>query len=194
MMTFNRLWRHAVRILALAAATTACGGESQPPREPQMQSSPQPVNEILRIEDDTKFAIAMSDLVFAREQATGYAQLTPAERVVFCLDGLEREVNNGGFAQFFENSAGDHAMDTIEALKTLGAAQMAALVADAVSVFPEGRPATDRERRQEQLARLDPQAKAKLDQLDDAFYKYPENLAALERQYVRAHQDQFRMP
>ena len=159
-----------------------------------MQSSLQSVIEILRIEDDTKFAIAMSDLVFAREQAAGYAQLTPAERVVYCLDGVEREVNNGGFAQFFENSAGDHALDTIDALKTLGAPRMAALVSDAVSVFPNGRPAEDRERRQEQLARLDEQAKAKLDQLDAAFQEYPENLAALERQYVRAHQDQFRMP
>jgi hypothetical protein len=185
----------ALIIGLLSAALTACGsGETQPPGQPQGQPSLRSVNEILQIEDDTKFAIAMSDLVFAREQAAGYAQLTPAERVVLCLDGLEREVNNGGFAQFFENSAGDHAMDTIEALKTLGASQMAAMVSDAVSVFPENRPASDRDRRQEQLARLDPQARARLDELDSAFYKYPENLAALERKYVRAHQDQFRMP
>ena len=68
------------------------------------------------------------------------------------------------------------------------------MVSDAVSVFPDSRPAADRDRRQEQLARLEPQARARLDELDSAFYKYPENLAALERTYVRAHQDQFRMP
>lgn len=103
-------------------------------------------------------------------------------------------MNNGGFAQFFENSAGDHAMETIEALRTLGAPRVAALVSEAVSVFPDGRPATDRERRQQQLDRLAPQARATLDRLDNAFYEYPENLTALERAYVRAHQDEFRMP
>lgn len=112
---------------------------------------------------------------------------------MFCLDALEREVNNGGFAQFFENSAGDHARETIEALRTLGAPRVARLVAEAVAVFPDG-PAPDRERRRRQLDRLDDRARAKLDQLDGAFYAYPENLTALERRYVRNHQGQFPMP
>jgi hypothetical protein len=153
-----------------------------------------PVAEILAMTDDTEFAIAMSDLVFAREATVGYQQLTAAERVVFCLDQLEREVNNGGFEQFFENSSGDHALDTIEALRTLGATATAALVAEAVRVFPQGRPATDRAERQRQVARLDEQARATLDRLDGAFYDSPESLVALERRYVRDHQDQFPSP
>jgi len=178
--------------LAVCAVATGCGNGETGAR--QVLPTTRPVAEIVAIADDTKFAIAMSDLVFAREATAGYEQLTPAERVVFCLDQLEREVNNGGFAQFFENSSGDHAMDTIEALRVLGAPTMAALVAEAVSVFPQGWPATDREDRQRQLAALDTQARATLDRLDEAFFAYPENLAALERRYVRAHQDQFRTP
>lgn len=192
--------RLATWFLTLVTTTTGCpqpgsggsgGGEG---RSDLPSLTPRPVAEVLQIADDTQFAIAMSDRVFAREQAVGYEQLTPAERVVFCLDGLEREVNNGGFSQFFENSAGDHALETVEALRTLGAPRVAALVAQAVAVFPAGRPATDRERRQQQLAQLDDRARAKLDQLDNAFFEYPEHLAALERRYVRSHQDQFRMP
>ena len=181
-------------LLALATATTSCGKDTQPASKATILPEPQPIADILEIENDTEFAIAMSNLVFARAAAVGYEQLSTAERVIFCVDGLEREVNNGGFAQFFENSAGDHAMDTIESLRALGAPKMAALVAEAVRVFPQGRPATDRERRQQQLDQLDEEAKTRLDQLDGAFYEYPENLAVLERQYVRTHQDQFRMP
>lgn len=180
-------------LLTLAAATMGCRGAEEGARRDVPMPTPRPVAEILQIEDDTEFAIAMSDLVFSREAAVGYQQLTPPERVVFCLDALEREVNNGGFAQFFENSAGDHALETIEALRTLGAPRVGRLVAEAVAVFPDG-PAPDRERRRRQLDRLDDRARAKLDQLDGAFYAYPENLTALERRYVRSHQEQFHMP
>ena len=131
--------RSSTWLLALAAATTSCGGAEEGARRDVQVPTPRPVAEILLIEDDTKFAIAMSDLVFSREAAVGYQRLTPPERVVFCLDGLEREVNNGGFAQFLENSAGDHALETIEALRTLGAPRVAGLVAEAVAVFPEWR-------------------------------------------------------
>lgn len=181
-------------LLALATASASCSKDTKPAGGLPKLPDPQPVADVLKIGDDTEFAIGMSTLVFAREAAVGYEQLSEAERVIFCIDGLEREVNNGGFLQFFENSAGDHAMDTIEGLRTLGAPRIAALVAEAVSVFPGGRPATDRERRQGQVEQLGDAAKAKLDQLDGAFFEYPENLAALERQYVRAHEDQFRTP
>lgn len=181
-------------LLALSAATMSCRGAEKGARRDLQLPTPRPVAEILQIEDDTKFAIAMSDLVVSREAAVGYQQLTSPERVVLCLDALEREVNNGGFAQFFENSAGDHALETIEALRTLGAPRVAGLVAEAVAVFPDGGPATDRERRQRQVEQLDDRARAKLDQLDGAFQDYPERLTVLERQYVRDHQEQFNMP
>jgi len=183
-------------LLALAAATTGCGGsETQKGARVNLDLPvPRPVAEILQLADDTEFAIGMSELVFAREAAVGYQRLTPPEQVVFCLDGLEREVNNGGFAQFFGNSSGDHALETVEALRTLGAPQVAALVARAVAVFPDGRPDPDRERRQQQLDRLDQRALATLGELDTAFFEYPENLAALERAYVSSHQQQFLNP
>jgi len=180
--------------LLLGLAGTSCDQDTRRAGSSSMVPEPRPVAEILQIEDETQFAIALSNLVFAREAAVGYAQLSIPERVVFCVDGLEREVNNGGFAQFFENSAGDHALDTIDGLRALGAPKLAALVTEAVRMFPQGRPATDRERRQRQLDQLDQAARDRLDQLDTAFYQSPENLAALERAYVRAHQDQFRMP
>jgi hypothetical protein len=97
--------------------------------------------------DNTEFAIAMSDLVFARHEAVGFAIMSVAEQTVYCVDCLEREVNNGGFDQFFVNSSGDTSLETITALKRVGADHTADLVRRAVLVFPNGHPSPDRNTR-----------------------------------------------
>jgi hypothetical protein len=185
---------YAMWFLALSALSTRSGYAFQLPSKAVTMAGPQSIVEILSIQDDTKFAIALGTLVTDREAAVGYEHLSTAERVIYCVDGLEREVNNGGFLQFFDNAAGDHAMDTIESLRSLGAPKTAALVIKAVGVFPHGRPAVDRARRQQQAERLGEEVETMLDQLDAAFNKYPEDLTGLERKYVREHQDQFHRP
>ena len=143
------------------------------------------VDDALAKVDDTAFAIDMSNLVFARHEAVGFMALTEAEQTVYCLDALEREVNNGGFDQFFFNSSGDTAMETVTPLERLGANQTAGLVRRAVGVFPGGRPSADRDAREPDGGEL-------WSQLTDAFYEYRDNLTALERAYVQAHRGEFR--
>jgi hypothetical protein len=150
------------------------------------------VDDALGKADDTRFAIDMSNLVFARYEQAGFAGLTEAEQTVYCLDALEREVNNGGFDQFFFNSSGNTAMETVTALERLGAKHTAALVQRAAGVFPDGRPAADRDERETQMEALPESARELWSQLDDDFYEYRDNLTALERAYVRAHRGEFR--
>jgi uncharacterized protein DUF4375 len=191
------LMPYAIWLLALSAATaitTRSGYALQLPSKAATMAEPQSIDEILSIQDDTKFAIALSTLVGDREEAVGYEHLSTAERVIYCVDGLEREVNNGGFLQFFDNAAGDHAMDTIESLRILGAPKTVALVVKAVGVFPHGRPAADRARRQQQTEQLGEEVETMFEQLDAAFNKYPEDLTGLERKYVGDHQVQFHRP
>jgi hypothetical protein len=149
------------------------------------------VDDALASADDTAFAIAMSNLVFARHESAGFEALTEAEQTVYCLDALEREVNNGGFEQFFFNSSGDTALETVAALERLGAAHTAGLVRRAVSVFPPGRPAADRDEREKQLAALPENTRDAWRALDEAFLEYRDNLVALERKYVVAHRHDF---
>jgi len=155
---------------------------------------PHSVDEALGHASDNDFAIAMSNLLFDREAAVGYEALTPSEQVVFCLDGLEREVNNGGFHQFFLNSSGDHSLATPPALRALGAVRVAAIVEQALAVFPAGRPAQEPSRRRAQVEALGESQLGDLERLDAAFRKYPEPLAELERRYVRAHRNEFLVP
>lgn len=50
----------------------------------------------------------------------GYGSLSHVQRVVYCAFLFDAEVCNGGLMQFFANSSGDHAVDTLAALAELG--------------------------------------------------------------------------
>src|SRR5260370_6308697 len=98
------------------------------------------------------------------------------------IEGLEDEVNNGGFDQFFYNSAGDHTEETIKALQTIGAYKVAEIVKRAAVMFPGGMPPTERFRRQDVLLSMSPEADV-FDELDGEFYGYPDDLSALIAKY-----------
>ncbi len=150
------------------------------------------IDDVLAIDDPTSFAIALSNLVFPRWDRDGYEALTQPERVAYCVDALEREVNNGGFQQFFANSSGDTASDTLAALEALGAAGAADLVRRAIAVFPNAQPPVDREQRLDLLEQLPGEAADTWSQLDGEFCRYPDDLPALLRQYVGQHRTGFR--
>ena len=150
------------------------------------------IDDVLAKEDGTQFAIALSDLVFPRCDRDGFAALTPAEKVAYCVDALEREVNNGGFDQFFWNSSGDTAHETHAALLEIGAGEAAALLREAIEVFPAGKVPANREEREKLLESLPQSAREKWGALDGRFYEYPDDLTALMRRYVEAHAADFR--
>jgi len=54
-----------------------------------------------------------------------FSELSPSERVFILIWDLEAEVNNGGFNQFFFNSAGDRASATPAALRAIGRSRSA---------------------------------------------------------------------
>ena len=108
------------------------------------------------------------------------------DEVVDLIDALEGEVNNGGFHQYFYNSAGDRTAETIQALEIIGALKMAQIVKKAGQKFPSG-PPKDRFERQAILLRLDPNVAAFRD-LDEEFYDYPDKLADLLAKYRSSSQ------
>jgi hypothetical protein len=60
------------------------------------------------------------NFVLERKQSVGFEGLTTPQRIVYCGIQFDSEVCNGGILQFFGNSSGDHAADTLEALGVLG--------------------------------------------------------------------------
>jgi len=152
------------------------------------------IGEILAIEDGVEFAIALGNLVGRRAYTLGFAALSTAERVAFCVDELEREVTSGGFHQYFVNAGGNYAREAQAALVTIGAPAMAALLARAMDHFPSPGPPADQEARCALVEAMGDEAFESFAPLDDAFCAYPEDLGALMRTYAAAHRADFHPP
>ena len=110
-----------------------------------------------------------------------------------CVYELEREVNNGGLHQFFTNSPGQYARETIQALTAIGATSMASITREAVGLaFGDIPVPSDQD---ERAAVLDAGGEAmyeKLQELDGRFYEYPDNLTELLFAYVQENRESIR--
>jgi len=110
-----------------------------------------------------------------------FQALNEKERVAYCIHRLEAEVNNGGFHQFFSNSTGQFAPETLEALAAIGAVKTRTLLERAISIaYPSGCP----EDRTEHQAKLEEEVEEKLYELDLKFYLYEDDLGSLVNQYL----------
>ena len=116
------------------------------------------------------------------------AELSTEERHFVCVWQLEAEVNNGGFHQYYFNSAGDLALDTAEAFDAIGARHTAQIVRGANAVFPDG-PPRDRDARQSALDGLPDDAFV---EFDDRFLAYEEDLSSLLYAYVQSNRRSIR--
>ena len=134
----------------------------------------------------------VSDEVFARYSTLPNEQVQEPERFIFlCVWELEAQVNNGGFDQYYFNDTGCRAMDAVKALTALGTDRMANLVREANGLFGPTGPSLDRKTRQEQLMALPQSSNDRLNELDAEFYKYPDKLDRLLKDFVCRHRETF---
>jgi hypothetical protein len=133
----------------------------------------------------------ISDSIFERYWKLGYEHLTQPQKVFLCIWGLEAEVNNGGFDQFYFNGQGNHAVDIVTSLQAIGAMHTAGLVKATNDLFGPSGPSVDRYKRQEQLFGLSVEATKKMAASDEEFYKYKDNLEELLEAYVIKHSESF---
>jgi hypothetical protein len=93
-------------------------------------------------------------------------------------------VNNGGFTQYYFNSTGDLAQFAPTALDTIGATETAKVVRRANALFGPSGPPSDRSLRQDQLEALVQTHEEFFEELDQAFYAYPDDISALLIAYL----------
>ena len=105
-------------------------------------------------------------VAFGRLSPVDPADLTHAQRCLLALGGLRAEVNNGGFHQYFFNSAGGLVADAVDAAEAAGVTKLALLIRRALDLLDVRDPA-DRRARQDSLDDLDPEQFA---DLDHAYY------------------------
>jgi hypothetical protein len=151
-------------------------------RRPTAVGSAEKVRPLVKKDQPDLFKVC--DFVFHRYAKLGYDKLTTPEKVFVCVWGLDGEVNNGGFDQYYFNSSGDHALDAEESLTAIGAKQTAQLVEQANALFGASGPSPDRAARQLQLDALGEARTKKMNEIDEEFMKSKDNLEELLRAYV----------
>src|SRR5262249_6314864 len=104
---------------------------------------------------------------------------------------LDAQVCNGGFAQYFVNSSGDHAHDTLQALAVVGATNTENILRRAMECFGPDGPSRDREERHDQVATLSEESLAWMDGLDKEYYARTDGLNEKLLSYVLAHAEHF---
>jgi hypothetical protein len=124
---------------------------------------------------------------------TDCLSLSRPERVFRAIWQLEAEVNSGGFHQYFLNSTGSLARETVDALRAIGADSMAGVVERAIEVIGYEHLESD-DARTSKLASAGPGTLEKLDELDQAFYAYPDDLTGLLYKYVSKHAGEMAVP
>lgn len=122
------------------------------------------------------------------EYGEDVGKLNEHERVFFVAQILEQEVNNGGFSQFFYNSSGDFSNEVVDVFVKIGALKTAEICRKALAVFG-GKVPTDRNEREEMFDDLD--CDDILNECDDAFYDYEDDLEALNYAYIMKHREFF---
>jgi hypothetical protein len=124
------------------------------------------------------------DAAFRRYETTPLPDLSEVEQTVMLVWSLRGEVGNGGFDQFYFNSSGDYAAETVRALETIGAKQTAALVSEGNRLFPTQPVPTDRERRIAELDTFSDSVTDTWDRLERVFYTDPDRLDELVVAYL----------
>lgn len=106
-------------------------------------------------------------------------ELTEPQKVFYFNQTLEREVNNGGFDQYFTNSGSENAYETIASLKAIEANITANILQRAIDLV---------------LGLVEKNEEISYetwDKLDNEFYNYEDNLNVLNIEYIKKYKEFF---
>lgn len=109
---------------------------------------------------------------------------------LFSLDWCQKEVRNGGFSQFFENSTGMLAPEALQGFKMIGATSYAKVLEEAIRLLPGRRALRSRLFRYLQSRFL---SSERLDALESRFYDLlkSDDLEKYRGGYVRENPGEF---
>ena len=135
-------------------------------------------------------------LVVAFEQAldqksAAEKSLTPEEQVVLAVEALEREVNNGGYSQFFTNSSVEHCPNIVMSLEQIGCPETADITKRALNVLNV--PRLSAETIQASMATESDARDEALSECDDLYYDSGENIADRLFAFIKANKSAIKL-
>jgi uncharacterized protein DUF4375 len=115
--------------------------------------------------------------------------------MVFASTWLAREVQTGGFRQFFINSAGDFWRDILEGLTAIGDQEGESMFRQTLSIFSSSTPSEDRQKRLQQLNALEEENQDRLSvhlsAMTTQYFRKPFPNWELVLAYVKSHPHEF---
>jgi len=154
--------------------------------------SGQTTAELIDLEEEYR----TDSLVLAFEQAlqqkvdrVGNDNLSDAERVVLAVEALEREVNSGGYSQFFFNSSNEFTPIVVHSLGAIGCSEVAELTQLAIDMLGINGPITVdaidcvMENESDEL-------EERLDVCDEQYYKVAGDLSGPLFEFIKANRDE----
>jgi hypothetical protein len=135
--------------------------------------------------DDLELVFAVTGRYLNVYLARGKSELSAEEAEVLGVWMLDAEVNNGGFDQYFWNTAGDLISEAIEGLENIGADDLASIAESALAELPDDYMAGSRERRRQQLDELQASPGSRLSGYDTTYYNSKDDPICLLAAYMR---------
>ena len=153
------------------------------------------IDEIWKIEEKENFVVEMDKYIAEKcEYGDSMETLNAEQRILYITQALEMEVNNGGFAQFFFNSDGCFGNEIVSSFEKIGAMKTAEICKKAISIYGDKVP-TDRDEREDVLTpddeKEEERIEAILNECDDAFFEYEDDLVELNYQFIINHKESF---
>ncbi len=157
--------------------------------------SGQSTDELIALEGEYR----TDSLVLAFEQAidrkaarTGLEGLSEEERIILAVEALEREVNNGGYHQFFVNSK-EFAPIIVRALNRIGCSEAASLTQDAISALDLRGPVSI-EAIDQTIYEENDERDTELDACSNTYYRVVGDLSRPLLEFIKANRNMIRLP
>jgi hypothetical protein len=180
---------HAFLIGALALVSCSERSPQMPNQSQEFLSGygGQTTEELIAMASDYRIDSIVLAFEEALDQQRSERSLTKEESWILAIEALEREVNNGGYLQFFENSSREHAPSIVRALKAISCPKVADLMERAVAALQIEGEITEAaieaaiEAREEEVSES-------LNALDSEYYQQTENIAERLFEFIKANQ------
>lgn len=138
-------------------------------------------------------ACAFERAVQNKAEEIGLDRLTEAERTILAVSTVDREVNNGGFEQFFGNSSCEFAPEIVASLQRIGFSEAAELAQDAIDALRIQGSVT-LSTIEAVIEKEDEAIVEQLDALDSRFYDEIGDLSGHLIAYIAANRDSVVLP
>jgi len=129
---------------------------------------------------------AFEQAIGQKEDSSTQSEISSEERTVLAIEALEREVNNGGYDQFFRNLSREYVPVIVRELQRIGCTEAAALTQRAIDILAiqggltHGAIAAA-------MAEEDDSRAEKLGECDDAYYSSIGDLAGPLFEFIKTN-------